>query len=77
MQKDVFSLCDTFNFRVISQHRSIEAAVKASRRHARAVSRANGSNSYIRTSIRCNGHPLTQDQQEEMMAIEMALDQAR
>lgn len=42
---------DTFNRVIISNHRSLRAAVLAERKFSRAVKRANGSNSYIPTRI--------------------------
>jgi hypothetical protein len=42
---------DTFNRRVISEHRSIISAVKAQAKFSRDIVRANGSNSYIPTRI--------------------------
>lgn len=47
----MFKLIDTFNCRTISTHRSLDAAVKAQAKHSRAVSKANGSNSYIPKKI--------------------------
>jgi len=45
---------DTFNHRIVSNHRSIIAAVKAQAKFSRAVTRANGGNSYIPTIIEYN-----------------------
>jgi len=45
---------DTFNRRIVSNHRSIIAAVKAQAKFSRDVVRANGSNSYIPTIIEYN-----------------------
>lgn len=47
----MYTLHDTFNNRPISRHRSIVAAVRAMRRHAAAVRRRNGPNSYVTYSI--------------------------
>lgn len=47
----MFILHDTFNDREISRHRKLENAIKAQRKHAAAVRRANGKNSYIPTKI--------------------------
>ena len=44
-------LYDTFNRCIVSNHRSLRAAVLAERKFLRAVKRANGSNSYIPTRI--------------------------
>jgi hypothetical protein len=48
----MFALYDTFNQKVISKHRSVEAAIKADERLQRAVKRANGDNSYLPTDLR-------------------------
>jgi len=48
----IIILTDTFNCRTISRHRTVRAAVKARRRHLRAVRRFNGANSYLTYSIR-------------------------
>lgn len=43
----MIALFDSFNRRTISRHRTLEAAVLAHRKHARAVRRANGPGAYI------------------------------
>jgi hypothetical protein len=40
-------LTDSFNGSVISNHRTVQAAVRAQRAHARAVAKRNGKGSYI------------------------------
>lgn len=72
-----YTLHDTFNDRLISSHRTLEAAVKAQRKFSAAVRRANGGNSYIPTTILINGNELNWDQQEEMFALLHKLDTAR
>ena len=62
---------DTFNSCTISNHRTIPAAVAAQRRHARAVRRKNGGNSYIPTQIICSEGENIAD---EIMAAKMELD---
>jgi hypothetical protein len=47
----MYALLDTFNDHVISRHRTIEAAVKADRRHQGAIKRIHGQASYIPTKI--------------------------
>lgn len=42
---------DTFNRRVVSNHRSLRTAVIAARKFQRSVRRSNGQNSYIPTII--------------------------
>jgi hypothetical protein len=69
-------LYDTFNRIIISNHRSLRAAVLAERKFSRAVKRANGSNSYIPTRIEY----LTDDLQwigapsDEVMDVKHQLD---
>lgn len=43
----MIALFDSFNRRTISRHRTLEAAVFAHRKHAKAVRRHNGANAYI------------------------------
>ena len=66
----MFKLIDTFNHRVISKHRSIDAAVKAQAKHSRAVRKANGANSYIPKKIVevVNGEESPVDQNDLMAA---------
>lgn len=49
----MFLLYDTFNNRLISRHRTVLNAMKASQRHNK-IFKANGQNSYIPTEIRNN-----------------------
>lgn len=51
MKATMIILTDTFNGRVISRHRTVEAAVKAEKKHLAAVKRANGQDSYLTYSI--------------------------
>jgi hypothetical protein len=44
-------LTDTFNDRVISNHRSVKAAVAKRIAHLRAIKKANGASSYLTYSI--------------------------
>jgi hypothetical protein len=48
----VIVLYDIFNQKVISRHKTIEAAGKANERFQKAVKKANGSSSYIPVDIR-------------------------
>lgn len=67
-------LQDSFNRTVISRHRTIRAAVQASRHHARAVERRYGASSYIPYSYRySDGSRVCPD---DVMDAEMELDQA-
>jgi len=49
--KNKYRIYDTFNRRVVSNHRSLSAAVTAAAKFSRAVKRNNGQNSYIPTRI--------------------------
>ena len=51
MNKQSYRVRDTFNDRVVSQHRTVDAAAKAEDRFLRAVRRSNGPTSYIPTRI--------------------------
>jgi hypothetical protein len=48
----MFTLHDTFNDYPISRHRTLLAAVRARRKHARDISRRNGGNAYVTYAIR-------------------------
>lgn len=65
----MFELNDTFNNRVISRHKTLEAAIRAGERHNRAVKKANGQSSYIPTLITLDGERLSDDMHEEAMRI--------
>jgi hypothetical protein len=69
-----YTLNDRFNFRVISVHRSIKTAVRASYRFSRAVKRANGKDSFIPTQILCDGKPLDESQQQEADNVRLAIE---
>jgi len=45
-------LIDTFNDVVISRHKTLAAMVRANKKHARMIRRANGESSYIPTEYR-------------------------
>jgi len=47
----MFKLIDTFNNCTISNHRTLDAAVRAKSKHSRAICKANGSSSYIPKKI--------------------------
>jgi len=49
-----YYLFDSFNNRPISYHRSIAAAVKAEKTHARMITRTCGRGSYLWYEIRAN-----------------------
>lgn len=67
-------LHDPFNSYIISHHRTIRAAVIASRRHARRVAQNNGEGSFIPYSYRyADGSPVCGD---DVMNAKMELDQA-
>lgn len=66
----MITLTDTFNGYVISRHRSVAAAVRARRAHARMIERVNGRGAYIWTSITDEGRA---DIKEEIMSAESEL----
>ena len=49
--KTQYRIYDTFNRKVVSNHRSLRTAVIAQDKFSKAVRRANGQNSYIPTII--------------------------
>ena len=70
----MITLTDTFNNRTISRHRTVEAAVKAQRKHARAIRRRNGPGSYLTYSVTDDDR---NDLHDEILQAEMGLDSAR
>lgn len=68
------TLHDIFNDRLLSSHRSIETAVRASYRYARAVKRANGESSYIPTEIRCDGKRLNDAQVHDADRVRWSIE---
>lgn len=70
----MIQLIDSFNNTIISSHRAITAAVRASRAHDRAVKRNNGESSYIPYSFRnSDGSRIDPDKITE---VKMDLDKA-
>jgi hypothetical protein len=67
----MYTLTDTFNGCTISRHRTLEAAIRAQRRHLAAVRRANGSNSYLTYDITRNGERIDGERWEE---AELSID---
>lgn len=66
-----YILTDTFNSSEISRHTTLLNAVKAQRRHLRAVKRANGRDSYLTYSItRSDGQKI---EEMEILQIEEQL----
>lgn len=64
---DYYTLLDTFNDRVISRHKTLEAAVRAEIKHDKAVKKHNGQSSYIPTDILTpDGAPVDADTYNEM-----------
>lgn len=54
----MYTIHDTFNNQIVSSHRTLLAAVKAKAKFNRAVSRNNGTGSYIPTVISHKGQPV-------------------
>ena len=48
----MYAIYDTFNNRIVSRHRTIDAAIKADQRLQRSIKRANGMTSYLPTELR-------------------------
>ena len=57
----MYELQDTHNDRTISRHRTLVAALKASRRHDARVARANVATGYIPKRILLDGKPVDPD----------------
>ena len=59
----MYCLFDTFNRRIVSRHRTIEAVIRANSRLQRAIVRHNGQNSYLPTDCRklVDGEPVKLD----------------
>lgn len=63
-------LIDTFNEVEISTHRTLEAAVRAQRKHLAAVRRCNGQNSYLTYAFRySDGTPVDGDEVMEVKHV--------
>lgn len=67
-------LKDTYNDRIISRHRTVLAAVRASRAHSRAVERSNGRGHYIPKKIYSESG---EDIGEEILCCQLDLDMAK
>jgi hypothetical protein len=48
----MYAIYDTFNDRIVSRHRTIDAAIKADQRLQRSVKQSNGATSYLPTELR-------------------------
>ena len=68
-----YTLQDTFNQRAISNHRSIETAVKAQIKHLRGVKRSHGGSSYLTYTVLRNGEELSEQEQEEYVELCFAI----
>ena len=65
--KSMYTLIDIFNDRVISRHRTLEAAMRAEIKHDKAVKKHNGTSSYIPTGILTPaGEPVDADTYNEL-----------
>jgi hypothetical protein len=64
-------LTDTHNERKISTHHTIEAAVKAQKKHLDGVKKANGSSSYLTYSITSSDG---RDIGEDILLARMSID---
>lgn len=71
----MYTLHDTFNTRPISHHRTLLAAVRARRKHARAIRQRNGGNAYVTYAITDDdGDPVDY---YDLIATEHVLDMER
>lgn len=62
----MYTLIDTFNNKTLSNHRTLGAAAAAQRKHAAAVSRANGAGSYLTYTVRhADGRSLTEAEYDD------------
>ena len=61
----MYILENTFRNCIISRHRTLEAAIRAQRRHLAAIQRANGPNSYMTYDITLNGERIDDDRWDE------------
>jgi len=63
----MYHLRDTFNGCLISRHRTLEAAIRARRRHAACVAKRNGSGAFLTYEITRNGEPIGDEAYWEAM----------
>lgn len=71
----MYSLLDTFNNVTVSRHRTLIAAVRAKRKHARAIRRYNGPGSYVTYEI--TGPDGKRVDYNDLISAEMTVDSAR
>ena len=57
----MITLVDTFNGVTLSRHRTLDAAIRAQRRHLASVRRHNGPNSYLTYEFRDDSGPIDPD----------------
>lgn len=72
-ERQMFELNDDFNKKIISRHKTMGTAAKAMNRHKNAVTRNNGSNSYIPYSLTEDGKDITEDQSNEWEEVQFNL----
>lgn len=68
----MFTLTDTFNNVTISRHHTLIAAVRAKRKHARAILRRNGHGSYVPYEI--TGQDGSRVDYNDLISAEMTVD---
>jgi hypothetical protein len=51
-ENKMFCIYDTFNNKIVSQHRTVVAAIKADQKFKRTINRVHGKNSFIPTELR-------------------------
>lgn len=72
---NMFTLTDTFNNVPLSRHHTLIAAVRARRRHARAIRRRNGPGSYVTYEI--TGQDGKRVDYNDLVDAEMTVDSER
>jgi hypothetical protein len=67
----MFCIYDTFNNKIVSQHRTVVAAIKADQKFKRTINRVHGKDSFIPTELRevVNGEAVKIAEDSEAMAI--------
>ena len=70
-ENKMFCIYDTFNNKIVSQHRTVVAAIKADQKFKRTINRVHGKDSFIPTELRevVNGEAVKIAEDSEAMAI--------
>lgn len=65
----MYHLRDTFNGHTISRHRTLEAAIRARRRHAACIAKRHGSGAFLTYDITRDGRPIGEEAYWEAMDL--------